>query len=125
MGIGMGDLRFLTWEQVEHFLERGFVVLRDCFPRALAEEWVAEASRGSGTGLKTRQRGPSRGCTCRRGDYSPVEQAVLRGLGVASFEFNATGPRERLVPARVRSQRRMTRAEKGRGRPGGPGVRSR
>ena len=31
-------------------------------------------------------------------DHSLVEQAVLRALGVDSYDFVATGPRERVVP---------------------------
>lgn len=46
-----------------------------------------------------------------RGHYSPVEQVVLRGLGVESFDFAPTGPREWITPARVRNQRRMLHAE--------------
>jgi hypothetical protein len=34
---------FLTDEQVEQFLAQGYVVLHDCFPRELAEEWKARA----------------------------------------------------------------------------------
>jgi hypothetical protein len=44
------------------------------------------------------------------GDYSLVERAILRGLGVDSYDFTPTGPRERIVPERVRIQEKM-RAE--------------
>jgi hypothetical protein len=37
-------------------------------------------------------------------EFSAVERAVLRGLGVDRFEFRATGQRERIVPERVRRQ---------------------
>jgi hypothetical protein len=40
-------------------------------------------------------------------DYSPVEQAVLRGLGVDRYPFAATGPREVLVPDRVALQAQL------------------
>ena len=46
-----------------------------------------------------------------RTDPSLVEQAVLRGLGVDSYSFSATGPRERLVPERVARQQRLKEAE--------------
>ncbi len=36
-------LKFLTDEQVEHFLERGHVTLRGCFPREVAREWTNRA----------------------------------------------------------------------------------
>jgi hypothetical protein len=46
-----------------------------------------------------------------RPDPSLVEQAVLRGLGVDSYDFTAAGPRERLVPERVRLQEAQKKAE--------------
>jgi hypothetical protein len=42
-----------------------------------------------------------------RADPSPVERAVLRGLGVDSCEFSPAAPREEIVPERVRRQRAM------------------
>lgn len=55
----------------------------------------------------------------RSGDpYSPVEQAVLRGLGLEALEFTPTAPRERVTPARARNQRRMLREERARLRQG-------
>jgi hypothetical protein len=47
-------------------------------------------------------------------DYSPVELAVLHGLGVdpaVGFDFTPTGPRERVVPERVHAQARMAAEE--------------
>jgi hypothetical protein len=38
-------------------------------------------------------------------DFSPVEQAVLRGLGVDRYDFRRTGEREAVVPQRVLDQR--------------------
>ncbi len=38
------------------------------------------------------------------GDYSLVERAVLRGLGVSRLDFTPAAPRERVVPERLRSQ---------------------
>ncbi len=35
----------LSEEQIEHFLTHGHVVIRDCFPRAFAEAWTANAFR--------------------------------------------------------------------------------
>jgi hypothetical protein len=46
-----------------------------------------------------------------RPDPSLVERAVLRGLGVDRYEFQAQGPRERLVPERVARQQRLKEAE--------------
>jgi hypothetical protein len=40
-------------------------------------------------------------------DFSPVELAVLRGLGVDRYDFQPTAPRERIVPERVRIQEAM------------------
>lgn len=45
-------------------------------------------------------------------DFSLVEQAVLRGLGVERLDFTPTAPRERLVPERVHRQQQMLEAEK-------------
>jgi hypothetical protein len=45
-------------------------------------------------------------------DPSLVEQAVLRALGVARYEFTPTGPREELEPERVRLQRAMAERER-------------
>ena len=47
----------------------------------------------------------------RYDDHSLVEKAVLRGLGVESYEFTPTAPRERVVPERVRRQERMKAEE--------------
>lgn len=44
-------------------------------------------------------------------DHSLVEQAVLCGLGVDSYHFEPTGPRESIVPERVRRQALMKEAE--------------
>ena len=35
--------RYLSQDQVVQFLERGYVVLNDCFSRGMAEEWIAHA----------------------------------------------------------------------------------
>jgi hypothetical protein len=45
------------------------------------------------------------------GEFSLVERAVLRGLGVDRYPFAARGPREELVPERVVLQRAMKQAE--------------
>ena len=45
-------------------------------------------------------------------DFSPVELAVLRGLGKDCLDFKPTGPRERLVPERVKRQKEMLEAQK-------------
>jgi hypothetical protein len=42
---------------------------------------------------------------------SPVERAVLRGLGVETFPFERTGEREIVVPERVLEQQRRESAE--------------
>jgi hypothetical protein len=39
----MRSISSLSNEQTQHFLERGHVVLRDCFPRAFAEQWRKRA----------------------------------------------------------------------------------
>ncbi|WP_309719292.1 phytanoyl-CoA dioxygenase family protein [Armatimonas sp.] len=48
------------------------------------------------------------------GNYSLVEAAVLRGLGVESFDFVPTSPRERIIPERERMQVKMREEEKAR-----------
>ena len=40
-------------------------------------------------------------------DQTPVERAVLRGLGVESYDFTPTHERERIVPQRELDQRKM------------------
>ena len=47
-------------------------------------------------------------------DFSLVERAVLRGLGVDRLEFRPTGEREKVVPERVRLQAERDRAEQAR-----------
>jgi hypothetical protein len=48
------------------------------------------------------------------GDHSPVERAILRGLGVDRLEFTPSGERQRLVPERVAIQQKMLEEEKAR-----------
>lgn len=45
---------------------------------------------------------PSGGTGASAGGHSPVERAVLRGLGVDSYAFAPTAPREAVVPERLR-----------------------
>ena len=47
-------------------------------------------------------------------DYSLVEQAVLRGLGVDHLDYSPSVPRERIVPERVKSHAQIIEAEKSR-----------
>ncbi|HEY8482903.1 MAG TPA: hypothetical protein VIL71_24060, partial [Spirillospora sp.] len=47
-------------------------------------------------------------------DFSLVERAVLRALGVDRFTFTPTRPRERIVPERVLRQARMREEERAR-----------
>jgi hypothetical protein len=48
------------------------------------------------------------------GDFSLVERAVLRGLGVDHLDFTPAAPRETVVPERVRLQRARELAENAR-----------
>lgn len=48
------------------------------------------------------------------GDYSPVERAVLHGLGEERLAFAPTAPRARIVPERERIQARMKEEEQAR-----------
>jgi hypothetical protein len=45
-------------------------------------------------------------------DHSPVERAILRGLGVERYAFTPTGQRERVVPERVKRQQTMLEEER-------------
>ena len=45
-------------------------------------------------------------------NFSPVELAVLRGLGKDRLDFKPTAPRERLVPERVQRQKKMLEEQK-------------
>ncbi|KAI0669131.1 hypothetical protein C8Q78DRAFT_978137 [Trametes maxima] len=57
------------------------------------------------------------------GEYSLVERATLRALGVDRFEFRRTGERRRIVPERVIRERKMREDEKRRlGLGAGPGA---
>jgi hypothetical protein len=47
-------------------------------------------------------------------DFSLVEQAVLRGLGVGRLDFTPTAPRESVVPERVRKQQARAAGENAR-----------
>lgn len=47
-------------------------------------------------------------------DFSLVERAVLRGLGVERLDFQPTSARERIIPERERRQRQMLEEEKAR-----------
>jgi hypothetical protein len=47
-----------------------------------------------------------------RDDYSPVEKAILVGLGRESLDFKPASPRERVVPERVRRQQELMQAER-------------
>ena len=55
--------------------------------------------------------GPMRFDRADPDEFSLVERAVLRGLGVDRYEFAATAPREQLVPDRVALQQSMKQAE--------------
>jgi len=44
-------------------------------------------------------------------DFSPVELAVLRGLGLERFDFQPTSPREKIVPERVARQQKLLEEE--------------
>lgn len=46
------------------------------------------------------------------GAYSPVEQAVLRGLGVESLDWQISADRERVVPEREKRQKKMLEDQK-------------
>ena len=47
-------------------------------------------------------------------DFSPVELAVLRGLGVERYDFQPTGERETFVPERAKRQQKRMEEEKAR-----------
>ncbi|HEY7485194.1 MAG TPA: phytanoyl-CoA dioxygenase family protein [Streptosporangiaceae bacterium] len=47
-------------------------------------------------------------------EFSLVELAILRGLGVERYEFTPAAPREEVVPERVRRQERMKAEEQAR-----------
>ena len=47
-------------------------------------------------------------------DFSLVERAVLRGLGVERLDYRPVGKRERIVPERVKRQQKMLEEEKAR-----------
>lgn len=41
------------------------------------------------------------------GDYSPVERVILNALGVDKLDFRPEGPREQIVPERVKRQQEL------------------
>lgn len=45
-------------------------------------------------------------------DFSPIESAVLKGLGKERLDFIPTGQREKLVPERVKRQQKMMEEQK-------------
>jgi hypothetical protein len=108
---------------IAHFLDKGHVTLRACFtPEAANEYSKAEATGEVGdvylihplvlhtmspnglrrarfiTNSTLRLAEPMRFNRPDPADHSPVERAILRGLGVERFDFTATWPRERVVP---------------------------
>lgn len=58
--------------------------------------------------------GPMRFDRADPGEFSLVERAVLRGLGVDRYEFTPTAAREAVVPERLRRQARMKLEEQAR-----------
>jgi hypothetical protein len=44
-------------------------------------------------------------------DFSLVERAVLRGLGLDRLDFAPAGPREKVIPDRVRRQQARAAAQ--------------
>ena len=74
--------RCLTSDDVDYFAQYGFVKV----PAALDRENPEETS--------------------------PVELAVLRGLGVERLEYQLAGERREHVPERIRRQREMLEQEK-------------
>ncbi len=44
-------------------------------------------------------------------EHSPVERAILRGLGVERYEFTTARARQRLGPARVAAQGKLEQEE--------------
>lgn len=47
-------------------------------------------------------------------EFSPIELAILKALGVERYDFQPTAPRERVVPPRVAAQQKMAEEEKAR-----------
>lgn len=47
-------------------------------------------------------------------DFSPIELAVLRGLGVERLDFQAQAPRERFTPERVRQEHKLASEQRAR-----------
>ncbi len=47
-----------------------------------------------------------------RDDHSPVELAVLKGLGVDRYDFRPTAPRRNIVPAQAEEQKKLLAEEK-------------
>ena len=47
-------------------------------------------------------------------EFSPVEQAILNGLGVERLDFQPTAPRERIVPERVKQEQTIIAEERSR-----------
>ena len=48
------------------------------------------------------------------GDFSPIEQSVLRGLEVERLDFAPQAPRERFTPERVKQEHKMAAEQKAR-----------
>jgi hypothetical protein len=92
-----GIYRQLTGERAGQFLERGFVTVRGAFDAA-----------------KLALREPMNFNRPKADDFSLVERAVLRGLGVDRLDFVPAAPREDVVPERVRKQRAREVAENAR-----------
>ena len=109
----------LSAEQIESFVEHGYVRIPKCFTREDAQPWLDEAWVRLGydrdnpaTWVEQRVHMPS--LRHVEVEHSPVERAVLRGLEVERLDHRAAAPREDVVPERVRHQERMGEQEEAR-----------
>jgi hypothetical protein len=98
---------------VEMTGEAGDVVLLHPFTLHATSQNVLGVSRLI-TNPALALREPMNFCRPDPEDFSLVEQAVLRGLGVRRLDFAPTAPRENVVPERVRLQQSRAAAENAR-----------
>ena len=129
--------RELTGEQVQHFLERGYVVVEQALSREFADQWRSFAFERLGYDPEdstswaeerihmptmTRRRSPRwrRGRGRRSATWSaarsasrtrPTTRTATASL-VERLDFHPTAPRERVVPEREARQARMLAQEK-------------
>ena len=85
--------RHLTPEQIQHFIDHHHIVLEDCFPREIADQWVGDAFARAGV-VPDRPETHWNGHRCR-------DRVGVRGAAFAQDFAEAASEREVRLPKSV------------------------